>query len=82
MIDIIINDLTGSLEHSPSDSCRRKSLLAESGRANSVCDVQLREDLAEAMKEDHGECRLILCRSFIPRYRLQSVLVMKMIRLI
>ncbi|XP_037302060.1 breast carcinoma-amplified sequence 3 homolog [Manduca sexta] len=43
-----------SLEHSPSDSCRRKSLLAESGRAASVCDVQLREDLAEAMKEDHA----------------------------
>ncbi|XP_052738207.1 breast carcinoma-amplified sequence 3 homolog isoform X2 [Bicyclus anynana] len=43
-----------SLEHSPSDSFRRKSLLAESGRAPSVCDVQLREDLAEAMKEDHG----------------------------
>lgn len=42
----------GSLEHSPSDSFRRKSLLAESGRA--PCDVQLREDLAEAMKEDHG----------------------------
>ncbi|XP_063636157.1 uncharacterized protein LOC134806762 [Cydia splendana] len=42
-----------SLEHSPSDSFRRKSLLADSGRA-SVCDVQLREDLAEAMKEDHG----------------------------
>ncbi|KAH9635701.1 hypothetical protein HF086_011091 [Spodoptera exigua] len=44
----------GSLEHSPSDSFRRKSLLAETGRAASVCDVQLREDLAEAMKEDHG----------------------------
>ncbi|XP_063375012.1 uncharacterized protein LOC134662670 [Cydia amplana] len=42
-----------SLEHSPSDSFRRKSQLADSGRA-SVCDVQLREDLAEAMKEDHG----------------------------
>ncbi|KAJ2938854.1 hypothetical protein O0L34_g18482 [Tuta absoluta] len=45
---------TSSLEHSPSDSFRRKSLLAESGRAASVCDVQLKEDLAEAMKEDHG----------------------------
>lgn len=44
----------GSLEHSPSDSFRRKSLLAETGRATSVCDVQLKEDLAEAMKEDHG----------------------------
>ncbi|KPJ10524.1 Breast carcinoma-amplified sequence 3-like [Papilio machaon] len=30
----------------------RKSLLAESGRAS--CDVQLREDLAEANEEDHG----------------------------
>ncbi|CAH0717428.1 unnamed protein product, partial [Brenthis ino] len=44
-----------SLEHSPSDSFRRKSLLAESGRTTSVCDVQLKEDLAEAMKEDHGK---------------------------
>ncbi|XP_037871020.1 uncharacterized protein LOC101744657 isoform X2 [Bombyx mori] len=47
-----------SLEHSPSDSFRRRSLLAESGRAPSLCDVQLREDLAEAMKEDHGWVRL------------------------
>ncbi|CAK1578054.1 unnamed protein product, partial [Parnassius mnemosyne] len=43
-----------SLEHSPSDSFRRKSLLAETGKATAVCDVQLREDLAEAMKEEHG----------------------------
>ncbi|KAL4704124.1 hypothetical protein ACJJTC_003409 [Scirpophaga incertulas] len=45
---------TGSVEHSPSDSFRRKSLLSEGGRTSSLCDVQLREDLAEAMKEDHG----------------------------
>ncbi|KAJ0179162.1 hypothetical protein K1T71_004874 [Dendrolimus kikuchii] len=51
---LIDSGSASSLEHSPSDSCRRKSLLAESGRATSVCDVQLREDLAEAMKEDHG----------------------------
>lgn len=51
---------TGSLEHSPSDSFRRKSLLAEAGRAASVCDVQLKEDLAEAMKEDHGTFSLDL----------------------
>lgn len=47
--------LLGSLEHSPSDNFRRKSQLAESGRTASVCDVQLKEDLAEAMKEDHGK---------------------------
>ncbi|XP_045763309.1 uncharacterized protein LOC123866036 isoform X2 [Maniola jurtina] len=51
---LIDSGSASSLEHSPSDSFRRKSLLAESGRAPSVCDVQLREDLAEAMKEDHG----------------------------
>ncbi|XP_073967662.1 LOW QUALITY PROTEIN: uncharacterized protein [Choristoneura fumiferana] len=51
---LIDSGSASSLEHSPSDSFRRKSLLAESGRAASVCDVQLREDLAEAMKEDHG----------------------------
>ncbi|XP_041973444.1 breast carcinoma-amplified sequence 3 homolog isoform X2 [Aricia agestis] len=39
-----------SLEHSPSDGARRKSLLST---GSGVCDVQLREDLAEAMKEDH-----------------------------
>ncbi|PZC83387.1 hypothetical protein B5X24_HaOG207770 [Helicoverpa armigera] len=50
---LIDSGSASSLEHSPSDSFRRKSLLAESGRAASVCDVQLREDLAEAMKEDH-----------------------------
>ncbi|XP_013161529.1 PREDICTED: uncharacterized protein LOC106113351 [Papilio xuthus] len=49
---LIDSGSASSLEHSPSDSFRRKSLLAESGRAS--CDVQLREDLAEAMKEDHG----------------------------
>ncbi|KOB74768.1 putative breast carcinoma amplified sequence, partial [Operophtera brumata] len=49
-----------SLEHSPSDSFRRKSLLAEAGRAASVCDVQLKEDLAEAMKEDHGMFYIII----------------------
>ncbi|OWR44363.1 Breast carcinoma-amplified protein 3 [Danaus plexippus plexippus] len=47
---LIDSGSASSLEHSPSDSFRRKSLL-EPGR---VCDVQLREDLAEAMKEDHG----------------------------
>ncbi|GBP48283.1 Breast carcinoma-amplified sequence 3 homolog [Eumeta japonica] len=41
-----------SLEHSPCEGYRRKSL-AE-GRTASVCDVQLREDLAEAMKEDQA----------------------------
>ncbi|CAB3229231.1 unnamed protein product [Arctia plantaginis] len=51
---LIDSGSASSLEHSPSDSFRRKSLLAETGRAPSVCDVQLREDLAEAMKEDHG----------------------------
>ncbi|XP_072941526.1 uncharacterized protein [Epargyreus clarus] len=51
---LIDSGSASSLEHSPSDSFRRKSLLAEGGRAASVCDVQLREDLAEAMKEDHG----------------------------
>ncbi|XP_022829260.1 titin-like [Spodoptera litura] len=51
---LIDSGSASSLEHSPSDSFRRKSLLAETGRAASVCDVQLREDLAEAMKEDHG----------------------------
>ncbi|CAH2243582.1 jg12892 [Pararge aegeria aegeria] len=51
---LIDSGSASSLEHSPSDSFRRKSLLAESGRAPSVCDVQLKEDLAEAMKEDHG----------------------------
>ncbi|XP_075972634.1 uncharacterized protein LOC142974285 [Anticarsia gemmatalis] len=51
---LIDSGSASSLEHSPSDSFRRKSLLADSGRAPSVCDVQLREDLAEAMKEDHG----------------------------
>lgn len=50
---LIDSGSASSLEHSPSDSFRRKSLLAETGRAASVCDVQLREDLAEAMKEDH-----------------------------
>ncbi|XP_063530676.1 uncharacterized protein LOC134741710 [Cydia strobilella] len=50
---VVDSGSASSLEHSPSDSFRRKSLLADSGRA-SVCDVQLREDLAEAMKEDHG----------------------------
>ncbi|KAJ8726792.1 hypothetical protein PYW08_015189 [Mythimna loreyi] len=54
---LIDSGSASSLEHSPSDSFRRKSLLAESGRAASVCDVQLREDLAEAMKEDHGAAR-------------------------
>lgn len=51
---LIDSGSASSLEHSPSDSFRRKSLLAETGRATSVCDVQLKEDLAEAMKEDHG----------------------------
>ncbi|XP_068628127.1 uncharacterized protein [Battus philenor] len=51
---LIDSGSASSLEHSPSDSFRRKSLLAETGRAASVCDVQLREDLAEAMKEEHG----------------------------
>ncbi|KAG7305324.1 hypothetical protein JYU34_009386 [Plutella xylostella] len=50
---LIDSGSASSLEQSPSDSFRRKSLLSESGRA-SVCDVQLREDLAEAMKEDQG----------------------------
>ncbi|XP_050681513.1 breast carcinoma-amplified sequence 3 homolog isoform X2 [Leptidea sinapis] len=50
---LIDSGSASSLEHSPSDSLRRKSLLSE-GRATSVCDVQLREDLAEAMKEDHA----------------------------
>ncbi|XP_068628128.1 breast carcinoma-amplified sequence 3 homolog isoform X2 [Battus philenor] len=50
---LIDSGSASSLEHSPSDSFRRKSLLAETGRAASVCDVQLREDLAEAMKEEH-----------------------------
>ncbi|XP_026491766.2 uncharacterized protein Rudhira [Vanessa tameamea] len=51
---LIDSGSASSLEHSPSDSFRRKSLLAETGRTTSVCDVQLKEDLAEAMKEDHG----------------------------
>ncbi|XP_045492824.1 breast carcinoma-amplified sequence 3 homolog [Colias croceus] len=50
---LISSGSASSLEHSPSDSFRRKSLLADGGRA-SVCDVQLKEDLAEAMKEDHA----------------------------
>ncbi|CAH2091693.1 unnamed protein product [Euphydryas editha] len=54
---LIDSGSASSLEHSPSDSFRRKSLLAETGRATSVCDVQLKEDLAEAMKEDHGQAR-------------------------
>ncbi|CAK1551589.1 unnamed protein product [Leptosia nina] len=53
---LIESGSASSLEHSPSDSFRRKSLLADGGRA-SVCDVQLKEDLAEAMKEDHGLVR-------------------------
>ncbi|CAG9791787.1 unnamed protein product [Diatraea saccharalis] len=51
---LIDSGSASSLEHSPSDSFRRKSLLSESGRAASLCDVQLKEDLAEAMKEDHA----------------------------
>ncbi|XP_050341979.1 uncharacterized protein LOC126768116 isoform X2 [Nymphalis io] len=51
---LIDSGSASSLEHSPSDSFRRKSLLAETGRTTTVCDVQLKEDLAEAMKEDHG----------------------------
>ncbi|XP_052751585.1 uncharacterized protein LOC113523466 [Galleria mellonella] len=52
-----------SLEQSPLEGARRKSLVTEyrgsgsggaSGGGGGVCDVQLREDLAEAMKEDHG----------------------------
>ncbi|XP_060800827.1 uncharacterized protein LOC106134548 [Amyelois transitella] len=43
-----------SLEQSPSDGFRRRSV-AE-GRAP-ACDLQLREDLAEAMREDHGRER-------------------------
>ncbi|KAM3967986.1 breast carcinoma-amplified sequence 3 homolog isoform 2-T2 [Aphomia sociella] len=54
-----------SLEQSPLEGARRKSLAAEARGAaaggaaagaaggGGVCDVQLREDLAEAMKEDH-----------------------------
>ncbi|XP_059060071.1 uncharacterized protein LOC131853246 [Achroia grisella] len=50
-----------SLEQSPLEGARRKSLVSESrsgagsaGAPTGVCDVQLREDLAEAMKEDQG----------------------------
>ncbi|XP_028175856.1 uncharacterized protein LOC114364067 isoform X2 [Ostrinia furnacalis] len=51
---LIDSGSASSVEHSPSDGFRRKSLLADAGRAPSLCDVQLKEDLAEAMKEDHG----------------------------
>ncbi|CAH4036543.1 uncharacterized protein LOC123711094 isoform X2 [Pieris brassicae] len=54
---LIESGSASSLEHSPSDSFRRKSLLADGGRT-AVCDVQLKEDLAEAMKEDHGLARV------------------------
>lgn len=53
--EIMTVQLTGSLEHSPSDSFRRKAMTTECSRAAPVCDLQLKEDLAEAMKEDHGE---------------------------
>ncbi|KAL0883655.1 hypothetical protein ABMA27_015781 [Loxostege sticticalis] len=51
---LIDSGSASSVEHSPSDGFRRKSLLADAGRAPSLCDVQLKEDLAEAMKEDHA----------------------------
>ncbi|XP_053600279.1 uncharacterized protein LOC128669452 isoform X2 [Plodia interpunctella] len=53
IVPVLIDSGSSSLEQSPSEGCRRRSV-AE-GRA--PCDLQLREDLAEAMREDHGRSR-------------------------